>query len=232
MFIHGFSVTFEGAARRTAQMAYDLDFNGAPIFYSWPSQGKLSPLGYTTDMNNVSWTKDNIKNFLVDVSTKSGAKTIHLIAHSMGNECLTGAFVSLVDEQLIADNNVFKDIVLTAPDIDADIFKRDIAPKLISIPSRITLYASSNDKALSLSKLINGYPRTGDSGEGLVILDGIETIDAANVDTNLLGHWYYAESRLVLSDIFYLFKYGKTADERFGLNPIDTQEVRYWEFKK
>ena len=47
LFIHGYNVTFEGAARRTAQMAYDLGFNGAAVFYSWPSQG--TPTAYTID---------------------------------------------------------------------------------------------------------------------------------------------------------------------------------------
>lgn len=41
VFIHGYNVTFESAARRTAQLAFDLGFDGAPIFYSWPSQGGL-----------------------------------------------------------------------------------------------------------------------------------------------------------------------------------------------
>ena len=36
----------------------------------------------------------------------------------------------------------------------------------------------------------------------------------------------------VLSDIFYLFKYGKTADERFGLDPIDAQKGKYWKFRE
>lgn len=38
VFVHGFNVTFEDAARRTAQIAYDVKFEGVPIFYSWPSQ--------------------------------------------------------------------------------------------------------------------------------------------------------------------------------------------------
>ena len=32
LFVHGYNVTFEDAARRTAQMAYDLAFEGAPVF--------------------------------------------------------------------------------------------------------------------------------------------------------------------------------------------------------
>ena len=47
IFVHGYNVTFEDAARRTAQMSYDLKFDGAPVFFSWPSQGTY--LGYTVD---------------------------------------------------------------------------------------------------------------------------------------------------------------------------------------
>ena len=36
VFVHGYTVTFEDAARRTAQITYDLGFDGAPTFYSWP----------------------------------------------------------------------------------------------------------------------------------------------------------------------------------------------------
>jgi type VI secretion system ImpA family protein len=42
VFIHGYNVSFEDAARRTGQIAFDLQFVGAPIFYSWPSHGKLA----------------------------------------------------------------------------------------------------------------------------------------------------------------------------------------------
>jgi hypothetical protein len=44
VFVHGYNESFEDAAIRTAQLAYDFGFKGAPIFYSWPSEGRL--LGY------------------------------------------------------------------------------------------------------------------------------------------------------------------------------------------
>jgi esterase/lipase superfamily enzyme len=34
VFIHGFGVSFEDAARRTAQLSYDLGFKGVPVLYS------------------------------------------------------------------------------------------------------------------------------------------------------------------------------------------------------
>jgi esterase/lipase superfamily enzyme len=51
IFVHGYNVTFEDAARRTGQISYDLGFEGAPVFYSWPSQGNTA--AYTVDEQNV-----------------------------------------------------------------------------------------------------------------------------------------------------------------------------------
>jgi esterase/lipase superfamily enzyme len=42
VFIHGYDNSFADAAMRTAQLAYDLGFRGAPIMYTWPSKGNLS----------------------------------------------------------------------------------------------------------------------------------------------------------------------------------------------
>lgn len=229
IFIHGYNVTFENAARRTAQMSYDLAFDGAPVFYSWPSQGTVK--GYPVDETNIEWTQTNLKRFLDDFVARTGAEQIYLIAHSMGNRALTRAFANLVSEKP-ALRERFRELILTAPDIDAEVFKRDIAPQIAGQETGVTLYSSSEDKALQLSKTFHGYPRAGDSGLGLVLVPGIETIDAANVDTSFLGHSYFAEARSVLSDIFYLIRDGKRADERFSLSPVEGPAGRYWVFKQ
>jgi len=225
IFVHGFNVTFEAAAHRTAQMTHDLDFHGAPIFYSWPSQGGTLP--YVFDKNNIQWTQYHLENFLVDVTDRTESKNIYLIAHSMGAEALTRAFANVVrDNPALRER--FREIILTAPDIDAEIFMTQIAPRMIAENTHITLYASANDNALIASKAINGLPRAGDAGAGLVIFDGIETIDASNVETDLLGHSYFEES--VLSDMFYIFRYGTRPDDRFLLRRQETSEGSYWKF--
>jgi len=123
--------------------------------------------------------------------------------------------------------NRFWEIILSAPDIDAEVFKRDIAPQIVPA----TLYASSRDEALKLSKQFHGYPRAGDSGAGLIIVPGIDTVDATAVVTDFVGHSYYAESRSILSDMFYLIREGKRARERFGLRGADTSTGQYWVFR-
>ncbi len=47
VFIHGYNVSFGDAVLRTAQLAWDLSFKGAPIVYSWPSDGHT--LAYVAD---------------------------------------------------------------------------------------------------------------------------------------------------------------------------------------
>jgi len=231
LFVHGFNVSFEDAARRTAQISYDLAFDGAPVFYSWPSQGSASPLAYTTDEQNIEWAQSNLKRFLEDFFTRSDAKNVYLIAHSMGNRALTRAVAALLTEKPELGGRL-KEVILTAPDIDSDVFKRDIAPALTAAGRPITLYSSSEDVALAFSKKVHTYPRAGDAGQGLVVVSGIETIDATGVDTSFLGHSYFAETRSVLSDMFYLIRDDRRAGQRFGLDGVDYQSGRYWKFKR
>ncbi len=229
VFIHGYNVTFEDAARRTAQISYDLGFDGAPVFYSWPSQGTFE--GYPVDETNIEWTQANLKLFLEDFLNKTDAESIYLIAHSMGNRALTKAFALLIAQEPLARKK-FRELILTAPDIDAAVFKRDIAPQLRGAETLVTLYASSADKALAASKRFHGYPRAGDAGDNIVLVAGIDTIDATAVDTSFLGHSYFAESSSVLADIYLLIREGTHPNKRLGLSPVTTPSGQYWVFKK
>ncbi|HJV90922.1 MAG TPA: alpha/beta hydrolase [Holophagaceae bacterium] len=225
IFVHGYNVGFDYAAQRTAQIAYDLDFQGVPVFYSWPSQASLK--GYTTDENNVQWSEANLKRFLADYAANTPGRDLYLIAHSMGNRALTGALRQLFTEQPKLKGR-FKEIILTAPDIDAEIFKRDIAPVLTRGCDRITLYVSSGDNALLASKKVHGYPRLGDTSDGIVIVPGIDTVDASGLDTSFLEHSYFATATTVLGDIRRVLHEGLRAARRGLERRISPGGGSYW----
>lgn len=227
VFVHGFNVTFVDAVLRTAQIAADLNFGGAPMLFTWPSKGKLSRRGYTMDETEAEWTVPHLATFLRHVAGM-GADKVHLIAHSMGNRVLTAALRRL-REPGAAPVGLFRELVLTAPDIDTETFVNDIAPAILPTTTRVTLYASSKDAALAYSKRVHGYPRLGDSDENLVTLDGVDTIDVSAVDTNLIGHFYYGENRSVLADLFNLMS-GQPVP-RFGLRERKKGARRYWVFQ-
>jgi esterase/lipase superfamily enzyme len=228
VFIHGFDTTFQDAARRTAQIAYDLKFEGAAIFYSWPSQGKISR--YLADETNASWTVPHLEAFLKEIRERSGASRVHLIAHSMGARILSQALKELGSAP--STSLRFNEIVLAAPDIDRDTFI-ELARAINRAGNRITLYASSRDRALKLSRAAPGYTRAGESGDTLTIASGIDTIDATGVNTdlfNFFSHDYFS-GRTVLSDVFALFNYDLPPAGRFALFPRIRGRDSYWEFR-
>lgn len=227
VFVHGFNTTFADAARRTAQLAYDLGFEGAPIMYSWPSNEKV--LGYVRDSETVSFTWKNLQSFLNQIVSHTKATNIHLIAHSMGNVLLTRALESLRQS---AEKPLFNQVILAAPDIDAGYFKEYIVPAIKGTSRRITLYASSADRALAASKMLRtGYSRAGESGDDIVVVNGIDTIDASEVNTDFLGHGYFAETMPLINDIFHLLRNDLPPDKR-NLRPREKDLVRYWSFPK
>jgi esterase/lipase superfamily enzyme len=222
VFIHGYNVTFDDAARRTAQMAFDLNFDGAPILYSWPSAGKIA--AYMKDETNIGWTESHLKQFLTELSERIGAATIHLIAHSMGNRALASVLTKW--EQAGKQKPAFRHVVLTAPDIDAETFE-DLAAAICARVGKVTLYSSHRDKALIASKRFHGYTR---AGEIVVILLGLDTIEASAVNTSFLGHSHFGESRSVIQDIYWLFR-DHPPEMRFGISRIDRPEGFYYVFR-
>jgi hypothetical protein len=65
--------------------------------------------------------------------------------------------------------------------------------------------------------------------ERLVIVPGIETIDASAVDTSVLGHSYVGDSVAVLNDLAHLFSGHQQAIQRAGLEEIVVAQGRYWQ---
>lgn len=227
LFIHGYNVDFESAVHRTAQIAVDLPFEGVPVCYSWPSQAKL--LGYTVDANNADWTAKHLKQFLLELAEQSGARSINVVAHSMGNRAMTAAMQQLQLGRPETDPPLFDRVVLAAPDVDADRFRREFAPALRQLAQQITLYASSDDRALQASRAVHGHPRAGDSRPTLVIAPGIETIDVSGIDLSLLGHSYYGDTEPVLRDLEHFVGDGLTANQRGWLIPRGQNPEIYWQ---
>jgi esterase/lipase superfamily enzyme len=231
IFVHGFNTTFEDAARRTAQIAYDLAFDGVAILYSWPSQGSLSPLAYNKDGRNAQLTADRLAALLEEIVQETGVSRVHVIAHSMGTRVVSDALNALASTRK-GPISKLRHVALLAPDIDAEVFRK-LAQRFRATAGNVTLYASERDQALVAARLFAGYPRAGQAGEHLVIMEKIDTIDASSVDTSLLGvlHQYYADSRTVLSDLFHLIR-DQPAGGRFGLRPVESPKGKYWVFAR
>jgi esterase/lipase superfamily enzyme len=176
-------------------------------------------------MNQADWSATQCSGFLDALASQSTARTIHIVAHSMGSRVLAHALRDMDPE---APSRRFREIMLAAPDIDAEVFE-GLAGAMATAARRVTIYASSNDRALWLSKFFNGARRSGDSN-GLTLVESTDTIDASNVARgDWLQHSVYGDCAPVLDDMHYVML-GLEADKRAGLKKIEVPPRHYWAF--
>ena len=231
VFIHGFNVTFDAAAKRAAQLAYDMNYKGVPVLYSWPSAG--SAMGYISDTAAVQVSARHLTHFLDDLVSDSGATTIHLVAHSMGNRALTEALelMALRHQQTTQSPPLFDQVVFAAPDVDAGLFAA-ILPTIRPLARRMTLYASENDWALVASRKLHGdLPRAGQGGADMITNADVDSVDMSALGEDMLAHGYFADDRSALVDLASLFWRNIAPAQRCGLTPVDhVQAVETWRY--
>jgi esterase/lipase superfamily enzyme len=225
IFLHGYNVSFQEAALRAAQIGFDLSIKGIMAFFSWPSQGTVA--GYMADAATIEASEDDITNFMTNFVTQSGAESVNIIAHSMGNRGLLRA-VNRIAHRAEAQSRVpFGQIILAAADVDADSF-RTLCKAYTQVAQRTTLYVSTRDRAVEASHWLHQFPRVG-LMPPVCVAPGIDTIGVSNVDMTLLGHGYMAEAREVLNDMYQLIRTGSPPGRRFGLDVQKTKEgQQYW----
>ena len=150
VFIHGFNTTFDNAAKRAAQLGFDLRVPGITAFYSWPSLGNIT--AYMGDVARMEASEQHLADFLVKTTTLVERGKVHLIAHSMGNRGLLNAMHRATTQAALRTGTKFGQIFLAAPDIDA----RSFAPARRHLPAgRRTHHA------------VRGRPGQGAAGVGM-----------------------------------------------------------------
>jgi len=225
VFVHGYNVSFEEAALRAAQIGFDLSVRGAMAFFSWPSQGALD--GYSADEATIEASERMITDFIADVAARSGARAVHVIAHSMGNRAVLRAVNRIAAEVPQRAGVRFGQFILAAADVDADTFRQN-CPAYARVAQRATLYVSAKDLAIEASRWLHQFPRAG-LMPPVFVAPGIDTISVTNVDLSLLGHGYVAAARDVLHDIHELIHHGAPPDQRFGLREARSETGdSYW----
>jgi len=226
VYIHGYSRKFDTAARNMAVLAYEMDFRGVPVLYSWPSKG--SPLAYADDAESLQQSTAHLLAFLRELVTERDVDTVHVAAHSMGNRGLLKALVKLVQDQDVNADWKFGEIVLFAPDVGEVTFQRQYLPLLQNLESRTTIYVSAVDVPLRTSTKVNSSRRIGDANEYVFVVDGIETVDITTVTRAIGAHSAYRGNPELQADLYYLINQRLPADDRPTLLPVDSERGRYW----
>jgi esterase/lipase superfamily enzyme len=152
IFVHGYNTRFEEAVYRFAQIVHDAHVDVAPVLFTWPSGGNA--IDYVYDRDSAMYSRDALETLLQKLSDNPNVGSISILAHSMGNY-LT---VEALRQMAIRDGGLpskIRDVMLASPDIDVDVFRRQIAAiDSVRRGTQFTLFVSRDDKALGLSSFL------------------------------------------------------------------------------
>ena len=193
LFVHGYNTNMTEAIARFAQLVKDSGFRGVPVLFSWPSNRRV--VDYVSDINSAAISRDGLVE-TAELMNSLPFEGVHIVAHSMGNFLTMEALRTIA----LADNfsrvHRITDIVLAAPDIDVQLFEKQLQPIPKSQRGKFVILISRDDKALRFSRKIAGNtPRVGAVDPEVLAPLGVTVVDLTEIeDTNSINHSKFANS--------------------------------------
>lgn len=211
-YIHGYACTFEQGLKNAALLQNLLAVN--VVLFSWPSDGKITPWrSYKSDRQDARASGPAIARAMLklrDYLTELGkeqlcAQRLCLLAHSMGNYVLRHAVQELRDHSSKRLPRVFDEVILAAPDEDADALSEEskLGP-LTRCARRTTVYFNVHDRALDISDWTKGNPeRLGSVGPlyPTMLPRNVDSVDCTGVVHGLQEHQYYKGNERIIVDM-------------------------------
>ena len=242
VYVHGFSNTFNYAARAQSEVWHFLGRSGVPVLYSWPA-AHGGVFGYFIDRESGEFTIYHLKEFLRLLASSPEVERIQILAHSRGTDVVTTALRELVIETRAAGRNPreslrIANLILAAPDLDFDIVRqRLMAEKFGPAIGQITIYTTQADKALSASQTLMSGTRFGrvqeeDLGQReQQIFKEVTNVNIIEVQgVGGIGHAYFRTSPAASSDLVLILHDGSRPGE--PARPLTREFLNFWTMPK
>jgi esterase/lipase superfamily enzyme len=198
VFVHGYNTRFETAVYLFAQIVHDSGAQAAPVLFTWPSGGKL--FDYEYDRDSAMFSRDALEALLNRAAASPRVQEVVILAHSMG----TYLAMEAIRQTAIRNGGVsdkIRTVILASPDIDPQLFARQfeaLGPR----PPHVTIFVTSDDRALLISRWIARRTRLGSIDPSkepyrsrLEANRNITVIDLSKVKSgDSLNHGKFAES--------------------------------------
>jgi esterase/lipase superfamily enzyme len=162
--VHGFRERHPSALRKTAFLAHVLDIDTPVLLFDWPGDQGSSLRGYRRARGVAQASGAELAATLELVIEQVKPDRLWLLANSMGGQVVVDAFHLLYRDADFADAQTeIENVVLTAADVDHEEFNSQFKEEIKALARNVTVYVSSNDRALLVSRLINRGLRLGES---------------------------------------------------------------------
>jgi esterase/lipase superfamily enzyme len=226
VIVWGFRDWFRSAALKTAYTARVLDINTPVLLFDWPGNQGEGRSGYLASREVAGKSAPDLARVLVRVLRDTGTDRLWLMGSSLGCQTVCDAFAWLATQpEMTKDLRKIDHVVLSAPDVAADAFDDKFATRIKALSRHLTVYVSSNDRALLMSDWINGGRRLGRLADvstppevredgyefdaALALLDqqakglgGVCVVDATPINRTRNLHHFFTDSSEFFDDLY------------------------------
>jgi len=244
--INGFRERFRSALQKTAFVAHVLDIDSPVLVFDWPGDQGSTPRGYRRAQRIARESGEDLARSLRVIIDEVQPERTWIIANSMGGEVVVSAFDDLVqDPALVEAGPQFEDVVLTAPDVSHEEFGERFKEKIKALTDHLTIYVSSNDRALLMSRILNRERRLGEStvnpanpdqfdeaARAFAMLEPnenrISLVDVTPVNRTRNFHNFSLETPEFFDDLFLRLLNRETPRSRLQYRVRSERGVEYW----
>jgi esterase/lipase superfamily enzyme len=243
IYVHGDKVEFENPILVASELWHFLGYDGAFVAFSWPSTRKT--LAYWSDLDDAINSSRRLRALILHIAETTDAERIHVLGYSAGTRLVAravadlGLYGYLLNQEELQRRTKLGHVILVGSDVDRAIMTGYLLDGAVRVPETLTLYQSSADSALGLSRLVFGRDRAGQIVAGDLDRPGVQTFLRQNPELRIVdvtdaeagtagsGHSYFRESPWVSSDILTTLMYDLDPSER-GL--VQRPHSQVWTF--
>jgi len=252
VIVWGYRDWFRSAALRTAYTAYVLDINTPVLLFDWPGNQGDGLFGYRSAQEISARSAPDLGRVLARALRETGAEHLWLMGSSLGGQTICDALAWLATQpDLLEGKPKIDHVILSAPDVSAQAFDDKFSALIRALARHLTVYVSSNDRALLMSHWLNRQRRLGRTAEitvppetrteqyqfqeALELLDlqakglgNLAVVDATPVNRTRNLHHFFTDSPEFFDDLYrHLLEPANTVSRR--LHAVRTRQgVDYW----
>jgi esterase/lipase superfamily enzyme len=194
VFVPGFATSVQLGYTAAARIQETLGADDKVVLIDWGSEGKLT--GYERDARTAHRNAPELNTALRVIKSAAAGGEVDVFAHSLGTRVVANAIAALNGQSSLLVTRV----VLAAPDMTIADYQRAIA-RVPGPVGRVTIYASSKDRALFLSEIIHLHRRLGLITHWRRALANTDVVDASVASDRRDGHGYAINEPELISDI-------------------------------
>ena len=218
VLVFGYRNSFKDALLKGGKLAVRLDIHTPFLIFDWPADQGLGFGGYKKAFSFAERSGVFLGELLANIIRRIKPQKLWLGGGSLGSQVICNAFGQMMTHADLADREKEIDhVFMAAPDVADDEFNAQFKDEIAALARAVTVYVSSDDKALLLSEWIHGQKRLGrtraekqEQFEEMIDLleleakgaEEITVIDVSPINRATLGHTFYIESSEFYDDLY------------------------------